>query len=251
MVSSGRFSSGLRFLHIPRLLFSFFKIDYFLRPIIWFRQSYIKLGFFIIFFAFFESFVYSDLFKQKKRLNRTFDNPNISLMDIDFRNITYLETGNIKQRNIHRLNHKYNILKVYNPIVVGTIPININIETSDVDIILYTQNFDQLEMKLRHDFSQFQNFLLERIAKNIAVCGFSIEGQVFEPYATDKETEEQNGYLHMIKEYEIIEVKGEDFAAKVRMLKTKGVKTEPAFCPLLKLEGAPYVELLKYQIRNT
>jgi len=175
-------------------------------------------------------------------------------MDIDFRNIAYLETGNIKQRNIYRLIHKYNILQrlhAYSPIVVGTIPINIDIETSDVDIILYTRNFDQLEMKLRHDFSQFENFLLERIAKNVVVCSFSIGVHLFELYATDKETEEQNGYLHMIKEYEILQAKGEDFVAKVRMLKTKGVKTEPAFCQLLQLEGDPYVELLKYQIRNT
>lgn len=147
--------------------------------------------------------------------------------------------------------HKYNILQMlqaYNPIVVGTIPINIAIESSDVDIILCTQDFDQLEAKLYHDFLHFEHFILERVDNDVMVSSLNLEGQLFELYATDKETEQQNAYLHLIKEYEIIQQKGEDFADQVRDLKRKGVKTEPAFCQLLQLEGDPYVELLKYKL---
>lgn len=171
-------------------------------------------------------------------------------MEIDFKNIAYLNAGNEVQKNTYRLINNYNILQqlqAYQPIVVGTIPININIEGSDVDIVLYTLDFNQIEAELYRDFSQFDDFQLERIGSNVIVCGFSIEGQLFELYATDRETEQQNGYLHMIKEYEIMQIMDEDFASEIRTLKKAGVKTEPAFCQLLQLHGNPYEELLKYQ----
>lgn len=69
-------------------------------------------------------------------------------MKIDFKKIHYLKAGNSKQKEIYQIIKKYNlieILKDYNPIIVGTFPININIENSDVDIILQADNFKILE----------------------------------------------------------------------------------------------------------
>ncbi len=170
-------------------------------------------------------------------------------MTINFRNIDYLQTGNEVQRNIYRLLHDYQIvdcLKGYDPIVVGTIPIDIDVSGSDVDIILYVQDFDVLEKMLCLNFSQHAHFQLQRAESNVIVCSFSIEEQLFEIYATDKATENQNGYLHMLKEYEIIQLRGEEFVEKVRQLKRSGIKTEPAFCRLLEIKGDPYTELLLY-----
>lgn len=171
------------------------------------------------------------------------------LMNVNFKNIDYLQTGSEVQRNTYRLLHDYQIvdcLKDYDPIVVGTIPIHIDIAGSDVDIILYVQDFDVVEKMLCLNFSQHAHFRLQRAESNVIVCSFSIEEQLFEIYATDKATEYQNGYLHMLKEHEIIQLRGEEFAEQVRRLKRSGMKTEPAFCRLLGIEGDPYMELLLY-----
>ena len=170
-------------------------------------------------------------------------------MIINFRNIDYLKVGNEVQKNTYRLLRDYQIidsLKGYDPVVVGTIPIHIDVAGSDVDIILYVHDFDVLEKMLRLNFSQYAHFRLQRVAINVIVCGFSIEEQLFEIYATDEEIENQNGYLHMLKEYEIIQLRGEEFAEQVRQLKRSGMKTEPAFCRLLGIEGDPYMDLLLY-----
>ncbi len=49
----------------------------------------------------------------------------------------------------------------------------------------------------------------------------------------------------MIVEHRILEQKGIEFRYKIKKLKSNGIKTEPAFAKLLKLEGNPYDELLK------
>ena len=165
-------------------------------------------------------------------------------MEIDFKNITYLKVGNSKQREIYRLisEHKLlDILKEYNPIVVGTFPINIHIDTSDVDIVLQTNNFDKLGCLLHEKFSSFQNFKIEFLDNSILVCNFTIEKVPFELYAKNQKTELQNGYLHMIKEYEILKSKDDNFAEEIRNLKQMGIKTEPAFCQLLGIKGDPYI----------
>ncbi|WP_426792028.1 DUF4269 domain-containing protein [Sphingobacterium sp. WOUb80] len=170
-------------------------------------------------------------------------------MTVNFKNIDYLKTGNEVQRKTYRLLHDYQIvdcLKDYDPIVVGTIPIQIDVAGSDVDIILYVQDYDVLERMLCFNFSRHAHFQLQRAESNVILCSFSIEERLFEIYATDKATENQNGYLHMLKEYEIIQLRDEEFAEQVRGLKRSGIKTEPAFCRLLGIEGDPYTELLLY-----
>ncbi|MEN5234246.1 DUF4269 domain-containing protein [Sphingobacterium faecium] len=170
-------------------------------------------------------------------------------MNIDFRNIDYLILGNTKQRKIHQIiteYHIFEILKAYKPILVGTIPINIDIDESDVDIILQTKNLKKLNQLLLESFSQYAQFRLSSNASKVLISSFTIDDIPIEIYATDIDTEKQNGYLHMIKEYEILKARDDNFKMEIIKLKKQGVKTEPAFCKLLNINGDPYVELLKY-----
>ena len=76
-------------------------------------------------------------------------------MKIDFRNIDYLKFGNTKQRKIHKIiteYHLFEILNEYKPILVGTIPINIDLDESDADIILQTINLKNLSIIARKFF---------------------------------------------------------------------------------------------------
>lgn len=57
---------------------------------------------------------------------------------MNFDNIEYLQNGNDRQRQAYSTLSDNQILpklKRYDPILVGTIPINIDIENSDLDII--------------------------------------------------------------------------------------------------------------------
>lgn len=57
---------------------------------------------------------------------------------MNFDNIEYLQNGNEKQRQVYSIltyNQVLSKLKQFDPILVGTIPINIDIENSDLDII--------------------------------------------------------------------------------------------------------------------
>lgn len=171
-------------------------------------------------------------------------------MEIDFKDISYLQRGNARQRSAYDVITKYQILeklKSYRPLVVGTIPINIDVERSDLDIILQTENFESLEKLLIRLFATHTKFAIRRTDKNL-VCNFEIDNLPLEIYASTTETEKQTGYLHMVKEHQIIKSKDEKFIEKIRDLKRRGRKTEPAFCELLGISGNPYVEIFNYKI---
>ncbi|MFD2556776.1 DUF4269 domain-containing protein [Sphingobacterium tabacisoli] len=173
-------------------------------------------------------------------------------MNIDFKDTAYLKEGNKKQKQAYRIITEHQILDVvkdYDPIVVGTIPIDIDIEGSDIDIILQATELDALRELLTKHFSKYQTFQIIFSGDEILTCSFETEGTAIELFAKDEITTNQNGYRHMIKEYEILQSKGPDFAQKIRDLKRKGIKTEPAFCKMLDIKGDPYIELLNYQVR--
>ena len=57
---------------------------------------------------------------------------------IDFTKLDYLKVGNDRQRRAYEVLTKYKIFEVldyYSPILAGTIPIEIDVEGSDLDII--------------------------------------------------------------------------------------------------------------------
>lgn len=71
---------------------------------------------------------------------------------IDFSTIEYLKNGNQKQIKAFEVLSQNNILTnltEFDPILVGTIPINIDIETSDLDIECYWKNKTDFTAKLK------------------------------------------------------------------------------------------------------
>lgn len=167
-----------------------------------------------------------------------------------FDNIGYLTSGNNRQQAAYNLLLKYDvfgILQKFEPILAGTIPINIDIESSDLDIICCFADKDSFRREISGAFSNFESFRLrdtvidqqETIVANFIVDGWPVE--VFGQYIP---TRQQNAYRHMIVEYLLLEQYGESFRQEVIELKKQGYKTEPAFAKLLGLNGDPYIGLL-------
>ncbi|AZA92681.1 Uncharacterised protein [Chryseobacterium nakagawai] len=172
---------------------------------------------------------------------------------IDFTKIDYLKAGNERQRRAYEVLTKHRIfekLKDYSPILAGTVPIEIDIEGSDLDLIF------EVDLKFEEDFLDdlmFSRFIpydveVEYPIVNGERCitlNFMLEGLPIEIFGQNKPTTQQNAYLHMIAEYKILQEKGEEFKQKIIELKQQGIKTEPAFGMLLGLEN-PYEDLLKF-----
>lgn len=173
-------------------------------------------------------------------------------MTPDFTNIEYLKSGNTKQRKAFEMlteNNILDVLKAYDPILAGTIPININIESSDLDIVCYAKDLKVFSDFIIDQFGENEEFTIwERGEGELkaAVASFIIEGFDVEIFGQNVPSKEQQAYRHMVIEYQFLEKYGEAFRGKVIALKQMGYKTEPAFAKLLGLEGDPYLALLNY-----
>lgn len=170
--------------------------------------------------------------------------------EIDFKNIDYLAKGNSRQVKVYQLLIKMNVMEIlrdFEPILVGTIPINIDLPESDLDIICEVHDFKTFEKLVSYHFHsngeyQVSNELVNGI-QSITI-NFKIDGWPIEIFAQPVPTTLQNGYIHMIVEHRILNLLGEEGKKHIKHLKANGLKTEPAFALFLGLKGNPYQELL-------
>lgn len=173
---------------------------------------------------------------------------------IDFSTIEYLKSGNERQILTYKTLTKNKVLEVlieFDPILVGTIPINIDIENSDLDIICFWQNKNHFIEKVTFLFKNKSDFTIRETVINqheSIVANFKLDDFEIEIFGQNIPTKNQNGYRHMIIEYQILESRDENFRQEIIKLKQNGYKTEPAFAKLLGLKNDPYIELLNYKI---
>jgi len=168
----------------------------------------------------------------------------------DFTKPDYLKKGNLRQKRAFEVLKEYKILeklREYSPILAGTIPIEIDIEGSDLDIICEAKDTIEFEEFLNKTFPGFYMQIEKHKINDIEslVCNFVLEGFPIEIFGQNKPTKQQNAYLHMIAEHRILIEKGDNFKQKITDLKRNGIKTEPAFGMLLSLEN-PYEDLLNF-----
>lgn len=170
-------------------------------------------------------------------------------MKQDFKNITYLEHGNKKQQQAYQILVTLNImtiLKNYDPILVGTIPIEIDVNQSDLDIICDVLSFETFKQVLTFYYGNYPQFKITD-TKNQVTVNFFVDDIEIEIYGENKKTSLQNGYRHMIIEHRLLTLANEAFKKDMICLKQNGMKTEPAFAHLLKLEGDPYEAVLQLE----
>ncbi|WP_440897324.1 DUF4269 domain-containing protein [Amphibacillus sp. Q70] len=162
-----------------------------------------------------------------------------------------IKNGNKKQKSAYKVMKNLNILQQFSaakPLLCGTIPLAIDHEKSDLDIVLEAENLDELASNLKEAYGHFEKFTQKRIIvrnQDVRLTHFFFAGFEFELFAQNRPTKEQNGYLYMVIEYHILQNKPE-WKKIIRQMKKDGLKTEPAFSVLLKLNGDPYEALIKY-----
>ncbi|MFS0780696.1 DUF4269 domain-containing protein [Bacillus sp. 1P06AnD] len=168
-----------------------------------------------------------------------------------FTSLDYLKNGTRKQQQAFECLQGLCIMEnlvSYQPTLCGTIPLNIDIEDSDLDIIVEVNDLQEFSILVSQLYRHKPDFQLkkEQVRKTPAVtCSFAHKGFIIEIFAQNQPVTHQNAYRHMVIEHEILKEQP-DIRNKIIELKRQGLKTEPAFCLLLGLDGDPYEELLQY-----
>lgn len=168
----------------------------------------------------------------------------------DFTTIKYLASGNKRQQLAFQELNSLQIfekLEAFNPILAGTIPIEIDIPESDLDIICECKHLDIFQNTLIRLFSKQENFkITHNSICNIPsiICNFKTPHFEVEIFGQNIPVKKQHAYRHMLVEYAILQQKDSAFKKAIMQLKKDGFKTEPAFAKLLGLSGNPYEALL-------
>lgn len=173
-----------------------------------------------------------------------------------FDDIKYLKNGNNRQRQAYSIltNNQVLIkLKQFDPILVGTVPLNIDIENSDLDIICYFEDKEYFQNFIKNKFGNENKFTireLRSLSSSAIVANFFLNDFEVEIFGQNIPTKQQFAYRHLIVEHKILNKYGEKFRQKIVDLKRQGHKTEPAFALALGLTGDPYKELLKFELND-
>ncbi|MCD8167407.1 MAG: DUF4269 domain-containing protein [Bacteroides sp.] len=169
------------------------------------------------------------------------------IMQTDFTHLSYLADGNVRQQRACELltgNNIFSLLKMYDLVLVGTIPIGIDIEGSDLDIVCRYKDPEAFRDFLVATLGSYPDFRIRMEADRV-VFNFLLEDMLVEIFATPDDPLSTNGYRHLLAEARILSVLGKEFREEVVRLKREGLKTEPAFARLLGLFGDPYQALLE------
>jgi hypothetical protein len=163
--------------------------------------------------------------------------------------IHYLLQGAARQHAAYHALKQLGImtdLADFDPILVGTIPLNLDIPSSDLDIVLYVQDYQRLAQIVRGHYRHHEIYT-DRFRSDAYIANFFAHGFEFELFAQDIPTTEQNAFRHMLVEYRILELGDDDLHHTIREMKKAGIKTEPAFARYFHLEGDPYEALLELE----
>lgn len=162
-----------------------------------------------------------------------------------------MSAGNAKQRDAYKVLVDSNVMGLltgFDPILTGTIPIAIDIDSSDLDIICCFAEPESFIECVKENFGTATGFRLryDGDESNVVVANFFIGSFEIELFGQPIPTAQQNAYLHMLTEWRVLEARGAEFQNEIIALKKSGLKTELAFAKLLGLAGNPYESLLAY-----
>lgn len=145
-----------------------------------------------------------------------------------------------KSQILRRLAH-------YSPLISGTLPLNIGIEKSDLDILFQTDDLKKFNTEVTHLFGAMKGFKVKHSLHqnhDSLIISFQHENLAIEFFCQNKSVYKQSANQHFLIEGRLLKLFGEKLRTEILSLKNKGVKTEPAFGKLLSLSD-PYKELIE------
>ena len=173
-------------------------------------------------------------------------------MVIEWRDILYLSAGTPRQRSAYANLRDLRILELlaqYDPVLVSTVVIDIDIPSSDLDIICEVHDLVAFESELKALFGKFAEFQIHRsLSSSEAVVASFFHGEwEYEVFGQAVPVVRQRAYRHLQQNFRVVAHGGEPWRCAIRSLKERGLKTEPAVAHALKLRGDPYLAVLSLE----
>lgn len=175
--------------------------------------------------------------------------------NIRWQNISYLETGTENQKKAFitlKKNHIIDLLSDYDPVLVSTVCVNLDIDGSDLDIICQHKNLEEFKIVVKKKFGQFPDFKqwMRKSDFEEVVTSFKAGDFEIEIFSSRIPVKEQFAYRHLLMMDRTLQIGGEPLREKVKALKRDGLKTEPAFAKILGLSGDPFLAFLELEKFN-
>ncbi|MDQ3930916.1 MAG: DUF4269 domain-containing protein [Chloroflexota bacterium] len=168
----------------------------------------------------------------------------------DWHDLTYLVLGSEVQRWAAAVLQNLGIfstLAEYKPVLAGTIPLDIAVDSSDLDITCEVYDLEQFAELLSASYAHLSGFRIrQKGVRGVmsVVASFEFEGLPVDVFGQPQPVSEQYAYRHMDVEARLLEMGGPEAREEIRRLKREGLKTEPAFAHYFNLPGDPYEVLL-------
>lgn len=140
----------------------------------------------------------------------------------------------------------------FDPVVIGTPPLGIAVEGSDIDIACSASDLGVFAEIIQAKFSQHHAFEIhdiQHLSEPACVAKFHALNWDIELFCQTMPTREQWGVRHFYIEQRLLNLVPK-LKPKVIALKQKGIKTEPAFAQLLGLNGDPYEAMLELEMMS-
>jgi uncharacterized protein len=139
------------------------------------------------------------------------------------------------------------VLSQFNPLVAGTFPLGLDVDGSDLDILLESKNLDMVDKTISEAFGQQISFKTSRVTVEgvqTLIASFEFANVSFELFAQPIPTQKQTAYRHFQIEERILDLGSDRLTHTITALRTQGLKTEPAIAKALRLSGDPFGALL-------
>jgi len=141
------------------------------------------------------------------------------------------------------------VLIAYEPTLIGTPPLKIDIETSDIDIACTAENLTGFVSTVTTIYSEHTDFSTEYFqtrGESAARCNFKFGGWEIELFCQTIPIMEQWGVRHYKVEKRLLQLEPK-LRNHIIQLKRSGLKTEAAFARVLGLAGDPFEAVLELE----
>jgi hypothetical protein len=174
----------------------------------------------------------------------------------DWKNLNSLLSGTARQQAAYWALHSLGVFQTlwaFDPMLVGTIPINLDIPGSDLDIICEARDLDEFHNSIVTAYNPYREFHIQRKGlSNVPaiVARFLRDDFPIEIVGQPRPVREQPAFRHMAVEERLLRLAGGQAREVIRDLKRAGLKTEPAFARYFGISTDPYQTLLAWSVLN-
>ncbi len=166
-----------------------------------------------------------------------------------WQDVLYLQTGSERQRRAWVELHHLGVLEILRPfdgVLIGTIPLGIDVPGSDLDIACSAPSIAALEQLLASAYGALPGYrsTTETDSDGTECLVVDFQGPAFpvQLFAQRAPVARQRGYRHLLVEALLL---GAAPGARepIMRLRAAGLKTEPAFARHFLIPGDPYAAL--------